>query len=253
MVNSIISKNLKLKMISLFLIPCVLYILLSVPAICNQIDKVVLLEDNFPGYTKVLANAEVEYPEKIEIESTLADDEEVDKSLFTHKVIRVDKDGFGIVAPEDISFLLKLVSRTEPNIRYVTLRFNDSTAINIHIDNLSETVYCNVDNESNITEVVKNIDLNIPLQKQIDGITNITETWRREGKRTYYYKYCYDADGMGVADSSGVAGYEIEYEYANIISVLLSRENGNQTFYKTLGVDGNLVANSNGYAIIRSE
>ncbi|MCR5777825.1 MAG: hypothetical protein K6G84_10495 [Lachnospiraceae bacterium] len=248
-----ISKNLKLNVITLFLIPCLLYILLLLPVVYGSLDRVFLLEDNYPGYTRIIAKAAVEYPEKSELESTLADDEEVDKSLFTHKVINVNKDGFGLVAPNDVNFLLKLISHTEPNIKELTLRFTDATAIQIPVANKSEAVYGSVDNKGNITEIIKEIDLSVPIQKQVDGITNITENWRRDGKKTYYYKYCYDAEGKGVADSSGIAGYEIEYEYANIISVLLSKKNGNQVFYKTLGTDGNPVANSNGYAIVRSE
>lgn len=242
-----------MKKIKLLLIPCVLFLLLSVPAVSTLLDNIFLMDDNLPGYTKILAQAAVEYPEKNQLESTLAEGEKVDKSKYTQKVIRVNKDGFGLVAPEDVSYLLKLLSHAEPNIKTLTLRFNDATAVQIPTADPGSAVYGNIDDKGNISEVVKNIDLNVPLQNQIDGITNITETWKRVGKKTYHYRYCYDADGVGVADSEGIAGYEEEYEYSNIISVLLSRKNGNLTYSKTLGIDGKPVANPKGYAIVRRE
>ena len=158
----------------------------------------------------------------------------------TYLLTTVDKEGFGEVTPDDMALYIQTSGRMHPEISRAMLCFTDGTGIEIPLGCPDEAKYGSVDETGRITDGSKQISLSEPLQIQVDGIITILTESDTFGNIVYQYRT--DADGNGVADADGTAGFRRTYD--NRHRILTDEE---------LGADGLPVFRTAGYAAFAQE
>ncbi len=189
----------------------------------NIVDSAVLLEKKYPGYTDWIMQAYSMY----------VDDEGFEPYLITYAF----KEGFGSVKPEDIRYYLRYNRNIHPELKRISLRFSDETGVEIIEDSAK---YGSMDEKGVLTVDGVNIDLSVPLIKQIDDLTRLEREYDERGNLIHQFRK--DAEGNGVADKNGVVGYKWEYD-----GRMITKESN-------LGMEGELVNRSDyGYAYFVNE
>ena len=193
------------------------------------VDSAVLLEKKHPGYGDWIMNASNEYV-----------DEDAEPYLLTF----VDKDGFGAVKPDDISFYMKYNRSLHPDMNRAVLRFNEGTGIEIG-DYSAQ--YGALDETERVADG-ETIDLSVPLISQIEDLTILEREYDDRGNLIYQFRR--DGEGKGVADLNGVCGFIREYDKSGNV---FRRNNDNLISELYLGDDGMPVNCKNGYAEVHRE
>ena len=196
-----------------------------IPDCARILNRAVGMKPENQGYDHWLMNAN-------------AREMETDKGICL--LTTVSKDGFGEVTPDDMVLYVQASKRMYPEISRTILCFMDGTGIEIPLDHPDEAKYGSVDESGRITGETKQIALTEPLSKQIEGITTLL--CKRDASWNIIYQFRMDADGNGVADSAGIAGFRRTYDSMHHV---LTEEK--------LGMDGNPVLLSAGYAAIVQE
>ena len=198
------------------------------PSCAKVLNRALHLDKNLTGYSNVLLNAKSEYSAENEVTG--------DAYLRTW----ADKTGFGEVTPEDMKFFSQASQRMHPDVSRTTICFTDGTGIEISAGEYENAIYGVTDDYGRITENAKTVQLTEPLGKQIDGIT--TYLRERDEAGNIIYQYHMDANGKGVADSSGAAGFRRSYDVWH--HVLTDQR---------IGVNNEPVLNGEGFAEVRRE
>ncbi len=180
-------------------------VLIFIPGATGAMDGIVLLEKSRPGYARYLMNAPV-------IENGQNEDDESSESIENRNIqLSVNKDGFGEVSPDDMTFFLNYMRSNHPGIETINLRFGDGSGIKIDVSNPEETkaAYGTIDESGNFLGEETTLELKQPLIAQIDGLTAYER--RYDDHNNVIYEFRKDAEGKGVADKNGIAGYEREF------------------------------------------
>lgn len=162
------------------------------------LNKALYLDDQHQGYVNQLLEAESEYG------SNAVDGDGA--FLLT----MVDKDGFGEVTPEDMQFFVQASKRMNPDIVRTSLCFSDKTGIEIPVTDPMKAKYGEVNANGEVSGESEPVDLSRPLLGQIDGVTLLEREYDNNMNLTYQFR-C-GADGIGIEDYDGNAGFYRVYD-----------------------------------------
>lgn len=194
-----------------------------IPGCSGVLNRALYLNPKNKGYDHWLLNAK----------SRVVETEE-DICLLT----TVSKTGFGEVAPEDLAFYVQAAGRMHPEISRTTLCFTDGTGVAISLDHPENGQYGAVDENGLVIGDAVPVTLKEPLKDQVDGISTYIREYDADGNIVYQFHV--DAEGNGIADANGAAGYRRTYD--NRHRVLTDG---------VIGMDGELMMTASGYAEIR--
>lgn len=192
------------------------------------LNKALYLDDKHPGYIHQLLDAETKYFE--------SDTDDRDAHLLT----LVDKDGFGEVTPEDMKFFVEASRRMHPNIIRTSLCFSDDTGIEIPISEPENAKYGGIDAFGRVLGTSVSVDISKPLLGQISGITLLEREY--DDNMNLVYQFRKGADGIGIGDYDGNAGFYRVYDKRHHI---ISQKN--------IGIDKKPNINHNGFSEFRRE
>ena len=192
----------------------------------SMIDNKLLLEEKKPSYWDLLGSKNIALKKSYNDTKSLSD---------TYTLISTSKDGFGNITCDDLNIYMNRVINQYPDASFSVICFEDGSYIEIFSNDLSEAVYVRSDGNYR-----KNIDVNISLQAQIDGITTVL--YKYDNHKNPIYELHLDSEGNKTADINGVAEYFRKYDDKN-----------HCIWEKRIGPDGTPKRNSSGTAEYRRE
>jgi len=170
----------------------------TIPACGRYLNRALYLDDNYSGYIHQLLDARTKYVSA----STDSDD--------AYVLAWVAKDGFGEVTPEEMLFFANSSKRMNPDIERTALCFSDGTGLEIPSAQPQKAKYGEIDAEGRVVGIAKTIDLLRPLIEQIDGVTIFDREYDEDMNLIYQFRK--GADGEGIEDSNGNAGFYRTYD-----------------------------------------
>jgi len=198
----------------------------TIPACGYYLNRALYLDDKYSGYIHQLLDAKSEY-----VSSKAGND---DAYLLTG----VNKDGFGEVTPEDMLFFAQSSQRMHPDIARISLCFSDDTGIEISANQTELAKYGEINAAGRVIGTSKTIELRKPLIDQIEGVTFLNREYDKDMNLIYQFRE--GADGMGIEDNDGNAGFYRVYDKRHHI-----------IGQKNIGIDKQLKVNRYGFAEIR--
>ena len=162
------------------------------------LNKALYLDDYHQGYVNQLLEAESEYGSSAV------------NGAGAYLLTMVDKDGFGEVTPEDMQFFVQASKRMNPDIVRTSLCFSDKTGIEIPVTDPMNAKYGEVNANGKVLGESVSVDLSRPLLGQIDGVTLLEREY--DNNMNLIYQFRCGADGIGIEDYDGNAGFYRVYD-----------------------------------------
>ena len=133
------------------------------------VDNIVLLENRHPTYWQLLGSQNTIYVEN--------------ENDNPYALTFTNKEGFENITPDDLKYYIKATKNRFPKAKHTIIAFLDGDGIDILKNDITHAVY-GVISRGRI-DVERELDITIPLQSQICGITTRQCDYDENGKPIY--------------------------------------------------------------------